>query len=107
MRPRTLAVPSAVAVAAISAALLARLVYLSVWNREVSATEDPGLREPAVDSGSRGKRSGATIDFSKPLGDEIRSGISQVLAVAVLGAVSVIAMRYWRRCAGRSRATTR
>ena len=75
VHPRTLAFPLALAVAAVGAALLARPVYLDVWNREVSATEDPGLREPALDSASHGTR------------------LWSVLAVAVLGALAVVTMK--------------
>lgn len=119
----TLAVPTAVAAAATGAAILARLVYLGAWNREVYATEDPGLREPALDSGSRRarlraslidpdlqrfslsaylERSGATTDSSRALGDTVRSGAGRVLAAAVLGALAVVTLKYWGRCGQRS-----
>lgn len=84
VRPRTLVVPSALAVAAIGAALLTRLVYLDAWDSEVSAIEDPRLRGPALDSGSHGTRL-----WSLP-------------AVAVLGALAVVTTKSWGRCANAS-----
>jgi hypothetical protein len=81
VRPRTRVVPSALAVAAIGAALLTRLVYLDVWNREVPATEDPGLREPALGPGSHGAR------------------LRSLLLVVLLGALAVVTMKSWLRCA--------
>lgn len=84
VRPRILVVPSALAVAAMRAALLTRLVYLNAWSSEVSAIEDPRLREPALDSGSHGTRLWA------------------LLAVAVLGALAVVTMKSWERCVNES-----
>jgi hypothetical protein len=68
-----------VTVAAIGAAVLGRLVYLGVWDREVSAMEDPGLREPALDLGSHGTR------------------LRSLLLVVLLGALAAVTMKCWRR----------
>lgn len=117
--------PSAAVVAAIGVAVLARLVYLDVWNREVSAVEDPGLLDSAVDSESRGtplgsslidldqqqfflsdylKRNGSTTDFWKALSDEARNGVGQVLAVALIALIAAVAVNKEHCDWGRRRA---